>query len=105
MSEPLHVGQLVVCHPQYGLRSGHFPSATRPPGSIYPEPGHVYTVKTINEWSRCTLITLVECDNSHMKQNGWEPGFDARHFKPISGDRIAIFRKLLAPTPKVGVDA
>lgn len=69
-------------------------------GARLPELGQTYTVKTIREWPRCTLITLCECDNSHIQQSmglSLEPGFDIRHFAAATD--IAVFTELLKQEP------
>lgn len=73
-------------------------------GMNFPLVNEVCTVKTINCWPLYTLITLVEHDNSHMQRAmnlSYEPGFDARFFRPVVERKtsIAIFRKLLNPSP------
>ena len=94
-------GDLVVCV-GYDKADGH---AYVPPEDqrrgVIPTRGCVYTIATINDWPRrgVTLVTLVECDNKHLTRNGWEPGFDARGFRPITRDRLEIFRSILRDVP------
>lgn len=67
----------------------------------YPEVGEVVTIKTINEWTYGTLVTLYEHDNSHLvgKYGRVEPGFGIEHFRPLVERKtdISIFTKMLNP--------
>lgn len=95
-----HVGQLVYC-----VDDRCKPGYSRRPGCNYPTKGTIYTVRDIAEgWHGKPLLLLREIDNSHMIGDGWagetEPGMDAEHFRPITDDKLAIFRQHLAPTPK-----
>jgi len=96
-----HVGQLVICV-GYSADDGrkYVPPEDCARGNI-PKRGYVYTIATVNDWPRqgYTLVTLVECDNKHLTRNGWEPGFDARGFRPIDDSRLEIFRSILRDAP------
>jgi len=72
-------------------RYGHF---------SHPAIGEVCTVATINEWTHWTLFTFREHDNSHLIAKigcKYEPGFDAKHFRPVVARKtdISIFTKIL----------
>lgn len=64
-----------------------------------PKRGVIYTIGTINHWPAGDLVTLVECDNSHLMRNGYEPGFNALHFRPIDDKALDIFRQVLTDAP------
>lgn len=66
----------------------------------FPEVGKVVTIKTINHWPHWTLLTFYEHDNSHLLEQMHcqiEPGFDARHFRPLVVRKtdISLFTKML----------
>ena len=77
------VGQKVVCV------SGAAGDVGYKEAGPYSKPtrGGVYTIATINYWPARTILTLVECDNSHLinkfDRSGLEPGFNAKCFRPI----------------------
>lgn len=74
----------------------------------YPKIGEVCTVATINHWPYGTIVTLREHDNSHLirhehNRSGYEPGFDARAFRPLVERKtdISIFTKMLDSKEKI----
>lgn len=95
-----HVGQLVEC-----IDDSMPPGSTRRESAQYPIVGHVYTVRDVVPDGLITLLRLAEIDNSHLKSAIGEPGFGSDHFRPLTEQRLAIFRRLLAPIPKQTVDA
>lgn len=69
----------------------------------FPEIGEVGTIATINEWPTVTLITLIEHDNSHLTEFGYEPGFNLTAFRPVVERKtsIEIFKRMLVPNERV----
>lgn len=99
------VGQRVVCISDGTTAMRKFP------GSQYPLKNNVYTIATINDWPSGTLLTFCEMDNRNFigkTVNGVfctiEPGFGARHFRPLTERKtdISVFTKMLTPQ---GVEA
>ncbi len=77
-----------------------------PPGANMPAVGSVYTIRSINEWSDVTLITLQEVDNRHLIGfDGYslEPGYNIRAFRPIVERKtdISALKALLVPGAKI----
>lgn len=100
-----HVGQKVCC---VSGGKGNLGAADI---SHYTKPrrGGIYTIATLNNWPRATILTFIECDNSHLIAElgcKYEPGFDAKYFRPIVSRTtdISIFTAMLNPS-KQGVDA
>lgn len=92
-----HPGRLVVC-----IWGG---GANRPNVS-YPKKGEVCTIRDAYPDGEHLILLLQEHTNAPTPCAFWsgsirtvEPGFPSQAFRPLTDDRIAIFRKLLAPTP------
>lgn len=68
-------------------------------GFVYPEFGKVYTVRFVNPQNGNTILLLDEVVNA--VENGWEPGFNARFFRPVVTRKtdISCFREMLTKTP------
>ena len=92
-----HVGQKVVCIDQ------HRPSAAASwiaQGIVptYPAKGCVYTIRAIvfHSYTGAALLLLEEVVNV-VPAGMLEPGFDAKHFRPVKTTSIEIFERLLVP--------
>lgn len=75
------VGQKCVCIKQPD------PAATaRFPGSKYPTKDGIYKIRAINDWPDDMLLRFEELDNRSFEGvlSEIEPGFSARHFRPLS---------------------
>ena len=80
-------------------------AAVKKYGHSAPHLGEICTVRSINVWPLSTIITLVEHDNSRIRKAlnlAYEPGFNARCFRPVVERKtsIEVFRKLLQPNPE-----
>ena len=96
---PFVPGQLVKCVGHNNDGGDYAPSHISA-RAVYPRRGSVYTIATVNRWTQYTLVTLVECNNSHLSNGAYEPGFDARGFRPIDDKALDIFRQVLTDAPK-----
>jgi hypothetical protein len=97
-----HVGQLVQC----------VESFQSVPGITVPLKGRIYTIREILTEGSESGFRLFEIVNAPYRC--WAPirgvvteevVFVADHFRPLSDDRLAIFRQHLAPSPTDKVDA
>ena len=92
------LGQLCVCiHPGPWWRVGGLD------GQLLPEKGRVYTVRAACVRHGWVYIRLVEIVNEPIcaTRDGWtECWFGGDAFRPVVEDRIAVFRRLVAPSPK-----
>ena len=99
-----HVGQHVVCVETWV--SGY--PACGHANEVGPVRGHIYTIREnlVDPFCGADVVRLFEVVNRpHLyAQNGvrevWEAAFHVRRFRHLSEQRLAIFRKLLAPMPK-----
>jgi hypothetical protein len=101
-SMTFRVGQKVVCVRGWGGGDMSV-SVARSMGYTHPAIREVVTIKTLNAWSHATLLTFHEHDNSHIQKqlnSRYEPGFDARAFRPIVERKtdISIFTRMLNPS-------
>lgn len=96
-----HVGQHVICvDDKFGLTA--LPIAV-------PKKGVVYTVREVipeDKWGPSTLrlhevVNPLRAYAEGLCENSW----DARAFRPLSSDRLSIFRQHLAPLSTDKVDA
>lgn len=92
-----HVGQLVVC-----VDDDTLPGEPGP----YVREGVVYTVASVlweptrGPWGAGECQTLLFAELKPNVQRGWCTGYDASHFRPITDEKLAVFRQHLAPSPK-----
>jgi len=92
------VGQLVKC----------IDNATDPgePGP-YLMLGGIYVIaeilweETSGPWGRGWEPTLIFDGIPVERHSGWSTGYNPEFFRPISSDRLSIFRQHLAPVDKV----
>jgi len=100
------VGQHVLC-----VRA--FSATLFNPGENGPKEGTVYTVRAVERDGGDVGLRLHEIVNPHVRCTrsdvpGWffeERVFHAEHFRPLSSDRLSIFRQHFAPSPTDKVDA
>jgi len=100
-----HVGMKVVClksvNPAIrGSISARGSRVGTALGANYPEKGRIYTLRHINAVGDEILVLLEECRNGHLVEfirGGLEPGFSARHFRPVQPRKtdISIFQAML----------
>lgn len=98
------VGQKVVRFARMAPSASISAARARSLGYTYPEIGEVITIKTLNVWPTQTILTFHEHDNSHIQRRLnalYEPGFDARAFRPLVERKtdISIFTEMLTKTP------
>jgi len=67
-----------------------------------PAIGDVVTIKTLNHWQKATILTFIEHDNSFLMDrlgSQYEPGFDARSFRPAvekgTDAGVALLKKIV----------
>lgn len=100
-----HVGQLVECvddKPRGGFGD-----------ELYPKRGCIYTVRETglrdsDDTTDCLLLDEIRNTPRHYLRVGLsEKRFGYYRFRPLSDARLAVFRSLLAPSPKqpVGEEA
>ena len=77
------------------------------PGVVFPRNKTIYTVRDAVDYGGGIGLLLVEIVNRPIKsRHGFlEPIFCATGFRPITDDRLNIFRRLLAPLPSGTVSA
>lgn len=73
----------------------------------WPEKGVIYTIRECIDYGCGPGLRLVEIVNPRVnsRQGSLEPTFEIAGFRPITDDRLNIFRRLLAPLPSGTVSA
>lgn len=85
------VGMRVVCindQPRHWEEDGY----------IYPNKGHIYTIRQVVFDNLKTGLLLVEIHNPTLNGDG-EAYFNCRNFRPLDERRLDIFRSILTKAP------